>query len=344
MSSIARAAALGVTLVLVSGCGGGSGASGVTPAGSAAMQSTASGTGTLTLHYPTSFHTATFSSTTQSVRRSPKYINPSPNGYTGYIDIFINGVDAITATVAPSESDGTQQFTIPLFTGSDQVVVVETELGLQAGNGTILAIGETDVQQGYIGGPLTLNLTMEQNIQYIGLMSTSTGANATVGSVFSPQQCTYQGSQLTVYPFAADAAGGFVLNSGAGGSAVPTLVSFSDPGQNSSTPYYGNGVNFDTVNASTSGSLTGYTVTYTSSAGEAALNEYFPADLNFSVDNQAAVIYNDAIQNEANPGYGSYPGIEKLYSNTTKVLPLGSLSTTNPLTATIAVTPNENGC
>ncbi len=348
MSIIARAAALGAILALVSGCGGGAGGTaGITPAGNAGTQSAVpTGSGTLTLHYPTSFYTATFTSKTQSVRRSPKYINPAPSGYTGYIDIFINGTDAIPNTaVSPSQSDGTQSFTIPLFSGSDQVVAVETESGIAAGTGTIIAIGETDVQQGYIGGALSLSLTMQQNVSYIGLMTTPTGTNAAIGSSFSPTMCAYQGSQLTVYPFAADPTGGFAPNDGAGGSAVPSLVSFTDPGQAGPLlPNYGNGVNFDTVNALPSGTFPGYTVTFTSSAGEAGLSVFFPIDLNFSVPNGAAAIYNDAITYGADPGVGAYPGIEKLYSNATKVLPLQSLSTTNPLTATIAVTPNENGC
>ncbi len=294
-------------------------------------------TASLTFKYPTNFHVAQFTSgtTTQQSRRRPKYINPSSGSYK--IDIFINGTDVISTSIAPSQPDGTQSFTIPLYFGQDEIVAVETEAGLQGGNGTILAIGETDVDQNYIASPITLSLTMQQNLQYIGLMTSTTGTNASIGSTFNPPQCVSQGSHLTVYPFAADPTGGFSLDSGAGGSPIPSLMSFTDPSP------FGIGGNFDTVSGPTSGQP-GYTVTYTSSAGEAALGTYFAPSLNFSVLNPAAAIYADVIAKDNGYGGGAYPGIEQLYTQTQKIVPIQSLSTITPFTATISVTPNENGC
>ncbi len=350
MTSIGRFLTLGAAVLLASCGGSGSGSAPVAGNGGGATT-----TDTLTIKYPTNFHIARIATGTtaqQSRRRSPAYINPSPGPYSGEIDIFVDGTKVITATPNPNaSSDGTQSFAIPLFAqatqGVHQIVAVETESGL---NSAILAIGETDQSTDLTGGTTSLSLTMQQNVQYIGLMSSATD-NANDAEAYdspstsnppvysSQQECVSQsGDSFTVYPFAADATGGFQANNsntgyGAGGSFTPGLTGFT------LTQPYADLSNFDTITGPTYGN-TGYTITFQGN-GSITPSSYYGIQLHFSVQNPVAAIYQDAITYDSEPGFGAYPGIEKLYAAGT--LPLNTLSTTNPFVTTIEVDPFYGG-
>jgi hypothetical protein len=140
-----------------------------------------------------------------------------------------------------------------------------------------------------------------------------------------------------VYPFAADPTGGFQANNsnsayGAGGSFTPGLTGFTLP------QHYLDLSNFDTVTGPSNGN-TGYTITFDANPSPSS---YDGIQLHFSVQNPVAAIYLDAQNYSGEPGYGAYPGIEKLYAAGT--LPLTSLSTTNPFLTTIEVDPSASGC
>ncbi len=351
MTGTGRIVALAFALLLIAGCGGGSSnpapshplATATTPPQTGAPLSTAS----LTIKYPTGFHIASGKATPQSRRRSPAYINPSPGpDYAGMIDIFVDGADAIHTPPNPAASqDGTQTFTLPLYavSGQHKIVAIETENGYNSGSETILAIGEADVATGCIGCTETLSLTMQQNVASIGLMSDPADAydDASIASTFTgAEECINNAyDSLTVYPFAADPTNGFAVNDynssyGVGGSAVPSMTSFS------LVQIYTDLANLDTVDASNNGSLTGYTIQFNSDPSDDSNHVFWGVYLKLSVPNFGAVVYNDAINN-----LGAYPGIDALYNQ--GILPYGtlqSLNNPNPFTATILVNPSTSGC
>jgi hypothetical protein len=360
VTTFARIAAFACCAVLVSGCGGGSSTPGAPRAASAAATAaphtgTPLATETLTIKFPPTFHQARLGSSkpapTSSKRRSPAYINPSPSPYTGWIDIFVDGTNISSAPPNIYTPDGTQTFSIPLYsTGAVQhtIVAVETEGGLNSDNNTILAIGETDVQTSSLaaGTSQAISLTMLENAQYIGVMSDPNDNNNDAEAFYGEPASSYgnvyysayaeatcaPGETFTVWAFAADATYGFAAaNSntayGVGGIVPPTLNSWLSvsPADN------------DQINASDyDGNRSGYTITYNNVSDNGVL-------MNFTVTSPAEAIYNDIYQYAEYPGTGAYPGIEALVNvnGSPNVIPLQAFSalTSSPLNVQIDVQP-----
>jgi hypothetical protein len=313
-----RVSALTIALLL-SGCGGGGGSApaphAVATSTSAAAGATPIATGKLTVKYPASFHTARllskakFTSRSAGIRAAGKLRPAYVNGSSGFfLDVWVDGVHV----VAPSSgnilntSDGTQTFSIPLFsTQAHQLVAIETDTGLSEGN--ILAIGELDIPANSFnaGDAPVFGLTMLMNAVGIGITTDpSNGSDATAcisGTDCSGETENYfqytssdfsicpSGTTPSLYVFTTDPLGGFVAQGGAG-IGVPNLTSWN------SLP-----VNGGSTLASSAGLVYGYTITYNNAGGALIMN--------LSATNPAIAIYND-IENSYGPHL--YPGIAAL--------------------------------
>jgi hypothetical protein len=182
-----------------------------------------SGAVTLTINYPTTFHRAAISprgQKTSSVARStsstrkPQYVNPTSGDSlqiyaysetTGYSQV---GTVAIgSGTVG---ADNSQTFSVNVPAGSYYYLeAVEVDA-----NENTLAGGTTSGNVTVSGGETqALAITMDMNAQYVVLTTDVTaGSDAVAISTYSGSPTAFcPGSTTSLYAFAGDSQGGFVL-------------------------------------------------------------------------------------------------------------------------------------
>jgi hypothetical protein len=258
--------------------------------------------------------------TTAAVRR-PAYLNGNTSNY---LDIWVvspgfayKAVDSTGSggNVAPSEVDGTQSFSVPLYAGDQNDVVAVEYDGDPSLSPDLLAIGEADVgnfagSEGSVGfgqgGPTptpipgsfpVIGLTMLMYVSQIGVMSDANNANtdATAYAVGSVGNSFGNSFGTAFYLFGADATGAFLSpnNNGVGGSMVPSVLSWVSDVQapaNTLEPDP-NGIGVNSV---------GYSVSFNNSNGGVTVQ--------VGGNNPAAAILVDAENNA-----GLYPGIDYIY-------------------------------
>jgi hypothetical protein len=233
---------LALALPLVtSACGGGSSSA---PTATYAVTPASTGSVTLSIKYPTTFHRALISSrgqhttaakrSTTSTSRSSQYVNPTAGDIlqlyaysqtTGYAPI--GNFPIGSGTVG---SDNSQTFSVNVAAGSYYYIyAIETD-----SNGNTLASGQTS---GNVvispGGAQALSLTMDMNAQYVVLTTDAVaGSDAVAISTSSSSPTAFcPASTTALYAFAADSQAGYVLPGTAiggntdsnGNLAIPTV-------------------------------------------------------------------------------------------------------------------------
>jgi hypothetical protein len=291
----------------LSACGGGGAPTSAVPAplaqtgagNNASQNRTPIGTAKLTIVRSSHFHTATgVAKKSQAGTRAPAYVNTN-NANTNNLDVWVISNNIATHVVDSSGGgsnlqlsvDGTQTFSIPIFsTSASSIVAYETDQPY--GNfGNLLAVGEFDNPQYVAGTPLNISLTMLMNATDIGYMNDPD--NLTLSATTSPSfnlGCAYTSPPL--YFFEVDANAGFFdfNTAGVGGVSSPTVV--SSVSHNSSpvnTLAKGTGVNG------------AYTVNLPNNSGGLIVN--------LTVPNPAYLIAYDT-----NNGGTQYPGVAFLNS------------------------------
>ncbi len=265
MSRLSRAGAAALTAAIVlAGCGGGGGSSAAPPSNAqsapttitkvappAAAGRTSYGTAKLTLALPKALRGSTTANvvraiphgkaTTASTGRHAQFVDPSPAPGVGVcqgnvIDIYVDGslIPAIDgqgeqpdSLCVQSSIDGTQTVNVPLFSSSNnEVVVVEWDPYVSS----ILALGETNYGNFSPGSAVNLTVTMQENAQYIGVTDLSfNGPQLMTGGTWYDLVGSCPGtSQFTA--FTADFNGVFIPVAGYGGTSNPVLTGTSDNG------------------------------------------------------------------------------------------------------------------
>jgi hypothetical protein len=222
--------------------------------------------------------------------RNPQYINPSPapsgNVYAGNVlNIYVDGslipnIDGSDPDLQHSlvlvnpAADGTQAVNLPLFSSTNNSVVV-IEYDMNGSN--LLAIGDNEVGGISVGQSLNISLTMQMNAVSIGIIDVAQTAPALMqGGQYDAFACPNVGQRFGL--FTADAEGVFVPVVGYGGTNAPTAT-VNHQGATS------------TFTADTSGQ---YQIIWDGSCDQFGVNA--------TVANPAYSIYNDAI----NVNFGGY--------------------------------------
>ena len=174
-------------VVAMSSCGGG-GSSAPSPSGAlptpgakgtpapAAANRTSVGTAQLVIKLPAvvTAKNKTVHARNAAGQRSPAYVNPTPGNV---LDIYVDGslIPNIDNAVGGNDSmyiqnttDGTQSVSLPLFsTSNNDIVVVEWD---GTAHNAELAVGETDSGHFAPGSPLNVGLTMLMNARSVGVL------------------------------------------------------------------------------------------------------------------------------------------------------------------------------
>jgi hypothetical protein len=368
MNGPARLVSLLVAAALIVGCGGGGGGTatpstpqtnGTTSQGSGAGK-TPLGHASITVKYtqalghaklaasakaPTTVQRATSQKgaapkTTVAVQR-PAYLNGAT---TNYLDIWeVNpGSNQVTKVLDSSGSggnvnpagDGTQSFTIALYSSdTNDIVAIEYD-GDPSGSPHLLAIGETDYggfspgSGGFGSGGVAptpqagnypqVALTMLMYVTYVGVMSDPNNANGDATDTFAGGSMSYTNNSASCcsnpvpyFLFAADAAQNFVTaqsgatspTTGIGGVAAPTIVTSQTDATSS---------NVLQPDPNPSGIQTSFVSGYGVNFNNTSCGTY-GLTTRVSGLNPAAAILTD-ISYWGN-STGSYPGAEYLYTN-----------------------------
>lgn len=291
---------------LLAGCGGGGSApSAPLPlattgaiTGGASQSRTPVATASLTLKFPAGFHTAKSSAiarTSASASRKPAYVNSNPK----YLDVWVlaNGtathvVDSSGGSNVIATPDGSQTFSIPLYSyNTNQIVAYESDQQ-DGAFGNLLSLGEADLGSFSPGSAPQIALTMLMFAQYIGIMSDPNNGNfdATVNPSFNAPGCSVS-TAGPYYFFTADADMGFVDAAGAGGVSSPLVSGWTaDPGGTGNSISQASGVNG------------GYNVVFNSTSGGVTIRLTAP-NLAFAI---ASNVFNN--------GGSLYPGVYALYN------------------------------
>lgn len=215
-----RLLACTLTVLLGAGCGGGSGGSNSAPAQAvpAAAPRRTSGpatNATLSIRYPSGFHQLKLAATGRKAEggaaRTPAFVNPTSGDL---IHIYVSGREiggspfAVAAT-----ADGTQTATVPVYASEAGATIAVTET--DATNVTTLASGTGLVPALSAGSSPALTVSMVMVATNMGLTTDPTNGSDAVA--LPAQFCA---STSTVYPFAADGAGGFVIPAAVGAGAA----------------------------------------------------------------------------------------------------------------------------
>ena len=100
----------------------------------------------------------------------PAYVNPNIGNY---LDVWVDGSHVIAPAAGfpnvVASPDGTQTFTLPIYsTSSHNVVAIESDCALNTCD--LLALGEADIANGSFspGDTFAVGLTMQMNVVYVG--------------------------------------------------------------------------------------------------------------------------------------------------------------------------------
>jgi len=309
-----------MSVVMLSACGGGGGHATPTTAATATAGSGAStnrtpvGHATLTIKLPAGFNVAKTSATARtattaastkktaaSTVRKPSYVN----SLGAYIDIWSvdtigqTAVHAVDSTNGPNltpNPDGTQTFTVPIYsTSANEIVAFQTDTA--GGFGNILTIGEADLGTFVPGSAPQVSLTMFMAANHIGIMTDPDNRNMDASVLASyPSQanvCTAPTPLGPFYFFTADHSGGFIATetAGVGGISQPTVVSSTSDSSSPANTF-----------SQAPGLGGGYSVT---------LNNIIAGEtVKLAAGNPAWALADDAVNSR-----GVYPGVDYLYQH-----------------------------
>jgi hypothetical protein len=311
------------------------------PTSAASTTQKAVATGTLSIKYPQTFHTASTAAvkrsfpasglvkTAAATTRKPAYVNPN----NLYLDVWVvnaNAGNAITHVVDSSGGvnvsggNGVQTLPVPLFsTSSNYVVAIESTQAYPT-IGTIVAIGEADIGGIAAGSSPAITLTMLMNAVNIGVMSDPNDANSdsTVSNIFTAfnGMCALGAQSGPLYFFPTDPYNGFVTGGVGGVSSVTVVNAASDVTGPVNTLGQGHGVTGAPF------------VTFNNIGGGTAGMTF-----NLTAPNPAYPIGYDAIYRNM-----QYPGVDLLYLNGYYQGPLYSIYTVQNVTKSVDVRPNLN--
>ncbi len=195
-------------------------------AGTAAPQ--AVGTTKLVIKFPSNFVRAKAAASSKG--KHAQYVNPTSSNY---LDVYVNQVLVIanglnwnTAQISNSNSDGTQTLDIPLYSSSNNdILVTERDTDATQHGGNLLAIGQTTFY-GFSAGSSTNfpQVSMSMNATQIGYSTDGVSATLLNNGDSINFSCGNNATQNLFYMLPLDPEGAGQFSQVAGSGGIPALT------------------------------------------------------------------------------------------------------------------------